>query len=88
MSKRSQLPYYLRRHLWLPSILAFLAFLILGAVFLLLGKASEANEFGVLAFYALALGIALQLLAILTEGKHDSSSDDGPAPSAQGATTS
>ncbi len=63
--------------------MAFQVLLISAATLLALGKANDANEAAVDAFYALVIGVAIQAwVAVGEEMKHTSSgSDDRSQPS-------
>jgi len=57
-----------------------MALLVSAAILLVAGETVEANATGVYAFYALVLGIVIQVGVIVREGrKHSHSSDDKPS---------
>ena len=63
-----------------PFVLAFIVLLVSAAALLVAGKSGEASDTGVYAFYAIVLGIIIQLGVIVREGrKHSRSSDDKPS---------
>jgi hypothetical protein len=63
-----------------PFILAFMLLLVSAAVLLLAGKSDEANATGIYAFYAIVLGVIIQVGSIVREGrKHPRSSDNKPS---------
>jgi hypothetical protein len=56
---------YVKENWGAPFILGFMALLMLAAVFLLMDFAVLANESAVYAFYALVVGLCLQLFCFL-----------------------
>jgi hypothetical protein len=71
---------YFRENPGTPFILAFMILLIYAAVLLIAGRSVEANAAGVYAFYALVLGIVIQIGVIVREGrKHSRSSNNKPS---------
>jgi hypothetical protein len=79
----------IRRHLgenWgAPFVLAFIAALILSAVELSLGFSDVANTVAVYAFYALVLGVALQIASYVKYGEGARVEKPEPTPKAAGA---
>jgi hypothetical protein len=63
-----------------PFILGFMVLLVSAAVLLVAGRSDEANATAVYAFYALVLGIIIQVAVIVREGrKHSHSNDHKPS---------
>jgi hypothetical protein len=71
---------YFKENPGTPFILGFMALLVSAAVLLVAGRSDEANATAVYAFYALVLGIIIQVGVIVREGrKHSRSSDNKPS---------
>lgn len=62
LSRLNPLREYVRKNWGLPFLAGFLILLFAAAISLTLGVSSLANSIAVYAFYALALGILLQLV--------------------------
>ena len=71
---------YFKENSGTPFILAFMILIIAAAVLLVAGKPDEANATAVYAFYAIVLGIIIQVGVILRDGrKHTRPSDNKPS---------
>ena len=65
-----------------PSILAFMLLLVSAAALLVEGNTNEANSIADYAFYALVLGIVIQIGVVVKESrKHTISNNDKPSDS-------
>jgi hypothetical protein len=71
---------YFKENPGTPFILGFMVLLVSAAVLLVAGKSDEANATAVYAFYAIVLGIIIQVGVIVREGrKRSRSSDNKPS---------
>lgn len=59
----------IKRYCGAPLIILFQAFLLLSAIFLIQGNSTLANNVAVYAYYSLVIGVALQLISLLMNGK-------------------
>jgi hypothetical protein len=62
---------YVRENWGTPFVLGFMLLLIIAAVSLSIGLADIANEVAVYAYYALVVGVILQLVSFLKYRKKD-----------------
>ena len=62
---------YVRENWGAPFVLGFMLLLIVAAVSLSIGLADVANEVAVYAYYALVVGVILQLVSFLKYRKKD-----------------
>lgn len=62
---------YLLENWGSPFVVAFIALLITSAIFLSIGESSTANSVAVYAFYALVLGVILQIASYLKYGEDE-----------------
>ena len=67
----SRLRGYLKENWGSPFILAFMVLLTAAAGYLCVGLEETANEIAVYAYYALVIGVALQLVCYLKYGGED-----------------
>ena len=63
---------YIRENWGAPFVIGFMLFLIVAAVSLSIGLDDIANELAICAYYALAVGVVLQLVSFLKYRKKDS----------------
>jgi len=62
---------YVKENWGAPFVVGFMALLIVAAVSLLMGYVVLANEVAVYAYYALVVGVVLQLACFLKYGKRE-----------------
>jgi heme/copper-type cytochrome/quinol oxidase subunit 4 len=66
---------YIRENLGAPFIVGFMFLLIVAAISLLIGFDFLANEIAVYAYYALVVGVVLQLVCFLKYGEKGGDKD-------------
>jgi hypothetical protein len=79
MWRRSK--HYLRENWGAPFVLAFIALLVASAVLLSYGRSSTANNIAVYAFYALVLGVVLQIASYVKFGESEEEEPSSYTPS-------
>ncbi|MGI0091934.1 MAG: hypothetical protein ACREBS_09510, partial [Nitrososphaerales archaeon] len=62
---------YLRENWGAPFVVAFIILLIASSILLTTGRAGSANSIGVYAFYALVLGVILQIASYIKYGERE-----------------
>lgn len=81
-TKVNQLIVYFKSNPGTPFILAFMILLVSAGTLLAIGRQDDANNVANYAFYALVLGIAIQIGVVVRDGrKRSRSADSRPSPS-------
>ncbi len=78
--KLSRLRNYFRANPGALFIIAFQVLLVSAAVLLVSGNSSAANEAAIYAFYALVIGIAIQVGVVVREERKRARADSGSTP--------
>ena len=80
--KFNRLKGYIKANPGTPFTLAFMILLVSAGTLLAAGRPDDANNVAVYAFYAIILGIAIQIGVIVSEGrKHSHSNNNKPSHS-------